>query len=115
MYYYDKRKLETILIYQFGCFQNQSSGYYLKTDYFQLYIIIYKKEIHILLARECNLSYMLIENVFKFFDCSLLYMLCLSMRDREGKVEKEGRKKRKKGSERKHERERFHVLEIEKN
>lgn len=58
---------------------------------------IYKKEIHILLARECNLSYMLIENVFKFFDCSLLYMLYLSMRDREGKVEKEGRKKRKKG------------------
>lgn len=40
---------------------------------------------------------MLIENVFKFFDCSLLYMLYLSMRDREGKVEKEGRKKRKKG------------------
>lgn len=57
---------------------------------------------------------MLIENVFKFFDCSLLYMLYLSMRDREGKVEKEGRKKRKKGrgkekreSERKQERERF--------
>lgn len=40
---------------------------------------------------------MLIENVFKFVDCLLLYMLYLSMRDREGKVEKEGNKKRKKG------------------
>lgn len=84
---------------------------------------IYKKEIHILLARECNLSYMLIENVFKFFDCSLLYMLYLSMRDRKGKVEKEGRKKRKKGRgkergrvrESRKERGLIHVLEIEKN
>lgn len=40
---------------------------------------------------------MFIENVFKFFDCSLIYMLYLSMSDREDKVEKEGRKKRKKG------------------
>lgn len=98
MYYYDKRKLETILIYQFGCFQNQSSGYYLKTDYFQLYIIIYKKEIHILLARECNLSYMLIENVFKFFDCSLLYMLCLSEYERQrGEGRERGEKVKKEG------------------
>lgn len=66
---------------------------------------------------------MLIENVFKFFDCSLsLYMLYLSMRDREGRWRKRGERKERRGegkkerrSERKQERERFHVLEIEKN
>lgn len=65
---------------------------------------------------------MLIEDVFKFFDWSLLYMLYLSMRDREGRWRKRGERKerrgegkKERGSEGKQERERFHVLEINKN
>lgn len=67
---------------------------------------IYKKEIHILLARECNLSYMLIENVFKFFDCSLLFIIYVIFeyerqrgegRERGEKEKKEGERERKRG------------------